>query len=348
MFPKKLLKNYSSILVILLIFLVNSCAKSDFYEHKALVYGTVLEFKFYKTDAELSDKAIKQVINRLNTINKQFHPWKESEISEFNKNHQLKYTDDSFIKILSKAKYYENFTHSLFNPSIGKLINLWGFHADTIIGNIPSENKVNIILNSKPSLNQLLITKNTITTKNKELEIDLGGMIKGLSLDIANEIYEELGIDNVLTNFGGNILARGKPNNRYWEIAIQNPLDNKLLLAKLKLEPGMAIGTSGDYEKYFLKNGSRFSHLINPINGYPIKKYSSATVLITPQEDAGIKSDVLSKPVIFSNDLNKTRDDLNLDYFFVTTREKKIFISESFLNKVEWLFEKDEFDVQTF
>jgi thiamine biosynthesis lipoprotein len=81
MFPKKLLKNYSNILVILLIFLVNSCAKSDFYEHKALVYGTVLEFKFYKTDAELSDKAIKQVINRLNTINKQFHPWKESEIS---------------------------------------------------------------------------------------------------------------------------------------------------------------------------------------------------------------------------------------------------------------------------
>ena len=340
----KLLFKYFSIFLLLLI---NSCSNSNFYEHKVLIYGTILEFKFYDTNLDQANQAIDQIVDKLNDLNKKFHPWEKSLISEFNQTHQINNCDQEFIKIIEIAKNYENVTHSQFNPAIGKLIEIWGFHENVIKGQVPDEEDINKILQTQPSLNQLLLTDHTISTDNTSLKIDLGGMIKGLALDIAKQTYQDMGIKNVLTNFGGNIYAHGKPDKRLWEVAIQNPHNNKLLLAKLKMQPGSAIGTSGDYEKYFIHNHQKYSHLINPKNGQAFSLYSSATVLINPNEnDVGIKSDVFSKPLYFSENLVETSKSLQLNHFFTTDHNNHIFISKSFADEIIWLFNEGDFIVE--
>ena len=104
----KLLFKYFSIFLLLLI---NSCYNSNFYEHKVLIYGTILEFKFYDTNLDQANQAIDQIVDKLNDLNKKFHPWEKSLILEFNQTHQINNCDQEFIKIIKIAKNYENVTH---------------------------------------------------------------------------------------------------------------------------------------------------------------------------------------------------------------------------------------------
>ena len=93
----KLLFKYFSIFLLLLI---NSCSNSNFYEHKVLIYGTILEFKFYDTNHDQANQAINQIVDKLNDLNKKFHPWEKSLISEFNQTHQINNCDQDFINCL--------------------------------------------------------------------------------------------------------------------------------------------------------------------------------------------------------------------------------------------------------
>lgn len=346
MLPRQLFKAFFNLFIICLLLLNSSCTKSNFYEKKFLIYGTILEFKFFQTPKKIADEAMSNVIAQLNELNSIFHPWQNSLIEEFNNNPNATICDEQQIQMIKKAFHYEKLTHGYFNPAIGALIKEWGFHADEITKKTPDYSLIEKIVNSRPSLNQLNLKKGCFEKINHYLQIDLGGIIKGHALDLAKAEYQKLNIKNVLTNFGGNIYAHGNPKNRFWEVAIQDPFDQTKILAKLKLPPGSAIGTSGNYEKYFINEGIRYSHLINPKNGNAFSNHSSATVFISPQDEVGLKSDVFSKPFYFSDDLKKTQLDMNFDYFFVTDLNHNIYITKSMLEKVEWLFEEGKYFVQ--
>lgn len=346
MLPIQSSKIFFNLFVICLLLISSSCTKSNFYEKKFLVYGTILEFKFYKTPINIADEAMSNIVKQLNKLNSQFHPWQNSTIKEFNANHNETICDDEHIKIIIRAKHYEKMTNGYFNPAIGALIEAWGFHTDEIIKKIPDETSIKKIVKSRPSLSQLNLNKGCFEKTNHYLQIDLGGMIKGYALDIAKDEFLKLGIKNVLTNFGGNIYAHGKLKERFWEVVIQDPYDQTQLLAKLKLPPGSAIGTSGNYEKYFIDKGIRYSHLVNPKNGRAFSNNSSATVFIGPQNEVGIKSDVFSKPFFFSDNLKKTQLAMNFDNFFVTDLNHNIYITESMSEKIEWMFEEGKYFVQ--
>ncbi len=346
MLPRQLSKTFFNLLIICLLLLNSSCTKPNFYEKKFLVYGTILEFKFFQTPKNIADEAMANIIAQLNELNSIFHPWQNTVIKKFNNNHIAKICDDRQIQIIYRASHYEKVTNGFFNPAIGALIEAWGFHTDEIVEKIPDDALIDKIINSRPSLKQLNLNKGCLEKVNHFLQIDLGGMIKGYALDLAKEEYQKLNIKNVLTNFGGNIYAHGHPEDRFWEVAIQDPYDQTQLLAKLKLPPGSAIGTSGNYEKYFINNGKRYSHLINPTNGSAFSNHSSATVFISPQDEVGVKSDVFSKPFYFSSDLKQTQLDMNFNSFFVTDLNRNIYITESMLEKIEWIFEEGKYFVQ--
>ena len=213
------------------------------------MYGTILEFKFFQTPKSIADEAMANIIAQLNELNSTFHPWQNTVIKKFNNNQIVNICDDRQIQIIYRAAHYEKVTNGFFNPAIGALIEAWGFHTDEIVEKIPDDALIHKIINSRPSLKQLNLNQGCLEKVNHFLQIDLGGMIKGYALDLAKDEYQKLNIKNVLTNFGGNIYAHGHPENRFWEVAIQDPFDQTQLLAKLKLPPGSAIGTSGNYEK---------------------------------------------------------------------------------------------------
>lgn len=134
-----------------------------------------------------------------------------------------------------------------------------------------------------------------VTSANRAVAIDLGGFAKGWALDDAAAILRRQGIANALIDVGGNLLALGSKGGAAWRVGVQDPRKPGTL-ATLELRDGEAIGTSGDYERFFQAEGVRYCHLIDPRSGFPAVQSEAVTVLVAPGPHAGALSDGASKP----------------------------------------------------
>jgi thiamine biosynthesis lipoprotein len=186
-------------------------------------------------------------------------------------------------------------SNDLFNPAIGGLIALWGFHSDAPQARVPDAAAISAWVGRRPRMADLHIENHTVWSSNPAVQLDLGGYAKGRALDDAAAILKSHGIENALVNIGGNVIALGAHGERPWRVGIQHPRQPGTL-ATLDLHDGEAVGTSGDYQRYFEVNGRRYSHLIDPRTGFPTTGMQSLTVLATG-EQAGTRSDALSKPL---------------------------------------------------
>ncbi|HEY0664956.1 MAG TPA: FAD:protein FMN transferase, partial [Gallionella sp.] len=130
------------------------------------------------------------------------------------------------------------------------------------------------------------------------VQLDLGGYAKGYALDRAAESLRAQGLRNALVNIGGTVIALGAHGKRPWRVGIQHPRKPGAL-ATLALHDGEAIGTSGDYQRYFIADDVRYCHLIDPRSGYPAQGVQAVTVLMRGPR-AGVLSDVVSKPLLIA------------------------------------------------
>jgi thiamine biosynthesis lipoprotein len=185
-----------------------------------------------------------------------------------------------------------------FNPAIGGLIQAWGFQADDFKAVLPDETKIAALVKANPQMSDLVITASDVKSKNKAVKLDLGGYAKGYALDRAAAILKQQGIHNALINIGGNVLALGTHGNRPWRVGIQHPRKPGAL-ATLALQDGEAIGTSGDYQRYFELDDKRYCHVIDPRTGHPVQGVQAVTIL-TRGPRAGLLSDASSKPLFIS------------------------------------------------
>jgi thiamine biosynthesis lipoprotein len=145
-------------------------------------------------------------------------------------------------------------------------------------------------------MRDLTVRGSEVTSANAAVQLDFGGYAKGYALDRAAEILRAAGIRNALINVGGNAMALGRHGERPWRVALEAPRGTGLL-ATLELNDGEAIGTSGDYRRYYEIDGKRYSHIIDPRTGYPVAGVESVTVLVAGGEGAGALSDAASKPI---------------------------------------------------
>lgn len=112
------------------------------------------------------------------------------------------------------------------------------------------------------------------------LPIDLGGVAKGWAVDRMSDLLARLGFPVHLIQGGGEIVSRGSKSSGKWRIGIKNPRETSTVMALVELDSGMAISTSGDYERYFLLDGIRYHHLIDPATGRPSRNgVASASLL---------------------------------------------------------------------
>jgi thiamine biosynthesis lipoprotein len=125
------------------------------------------------------------------------------------------------------------------------------------------------------------------------MAVDLGGVAKGYAVDKATEALRRNGILQGLINAGGDLYALGRPKEEdFWLIGLQHPLKNKGMAGFIQVED-QAVATSGNYEKYFLIQGKKYTHIIDPRTGWPVKGMASVTVLA----DSVIKADALATAV---------------------------------------------------
>jgi FAD:protein FMN transferase len=284
-----------------MLLLVACEGKESLYQEQGYVFGTLVEISVYGEPEPTARQAVSEVMQEFQRLHNMLHAWQPSELSELNaafaRNDSAAISAE-LVAILQDATMLSQQSQGLFNPAIGGLVQLWGFHADEFKPVQPDEKQVAQWVAANPQMSDITIVHGRAQSKNKFVQVDLGGYAKGYALDRAAELMLKHGIHNVLINIGGNVLALGQHGKRAWRVGIQHPRKSGAL-ATLELHDGEAIGTSGDYQRYFMLGTVRFCHLINPNSGYPMQGVQSVTVL-TRGSRAGVLSDVTSKPLFIA------------------------------------------------
>jgi thiamine biosynthesis lipoprotein len=254
--------------VLILIFSIFQDYSEKSYYIKGKTMGTnysiqTIDIKLEKLDIE----------NRLLKINSIFSNWdKNSEISKLNNapiNEWIDISDDMFFVLHNSKQIYKQ-TKGFFDPGIGRLIDIWGF----------GSNKVN----DKPNKNQIINSLELSSIKNleladkkvrklKDIHINLSAIAKGYAVDEIVKFLLKKGVNKFIVEIGGEVAAYGKD----WKIGVEflnfgNPININL--------KNKTIATSGDYRNYFIWDGKKYAHILNPNNGLPAKTDLSSVSVI--------------------------------------------------------------------
>ncbi|MHB1188085.1 FAD:protein FMN transferase [Thiobacillus sp.] len=309
---------------ILLLWALAACSPPPLHQQQAYVFGTLVEVSIYGAPEAQARQAAAAVLARFDDLHRTLHAWQPSDLSRLNTalaQGQRAAVSPELAAMLRDAQALSIQSNDLFNPAIGELIALWGFHADAPQARVPEAAAVAAWVNKHPRMADLVIENGSVSSRNPAVQLDLGGYAKGRALDDAVAILKKHGIENALVNIGGNVIALGAHGDRPWRVGIQHPR-RPGTLATLNLLDGEAIGTSGDYQRFFEADGHRYSHLIDPRSGTPASGMQSVTVL-TAGEHAGTRSDALSKP-LFIDGMERLSDNASrlgvADYLAVDSR----------------------------
>lgn len=274
------------------------------WRQESYVFGTRVELTVYHADTATAQRAAAAVLADLDGLHRQLHAWEPG--GELHAANLAIAAGDSFAAsplltdLLTRAQQLEAQSDGLFSPAIGAMVAAWGFHAEQYAARLPATDTLADLAAARPRMADLLQQDGRWFSRNPAVQLDVGGMAKGWALDRSRQRLLKAGISSALLNIGGNVIALGnKPDGEPWRVGIRHPRRADAL-ATLTLADGEAIGTSGDYQRYFLLNGRRYCHLIDPRDAQSRCDVQSVSVISRPGPQAGLLSDVASKPVYFA------------------------------------------------
>ncbi|NWF97387.1 MAG: FAD:protein FMN transferase [Nitrospirae bacterium] len=244
--------------------------------------NTIVSITAVSESKDKAEKAIKAAFDEINKIQKltDFYSGK-SEISLINKNAGVSpvKVSGTVIEILEKALDVSEKTKGSFDITIGAISSLYDFSKNIkpsnkeILKRLKYVNYKNIIIDRK---NQ------TVFLKKKGMLIDTGGITKGYASDKAAEVLKINGIKSGIIAVGGEIHAFGtNPDNKLWKIGIKDPDPNSEendIIAAIELSDS-SISTSGDYQRFFILDGKKYHHILDPKTGMPADLCRSVTVI---------------------------------------------------------------------
>lgn len=322
--------------------LISCSPKEPLYNTQAYVFGTLVDISIYgETDARAQSIAT-AIIHQYNVLHQRLHAWQPSEINTINQAFATGQTPitvkPDIATMIADITSLSTQSQGAFNPSIGQLINLWGFQSDTFTPHRVDTKAVNNLLAQNPTMTDIVVNGNQIHSTNASVQLDLGGYAKGYALDKGLAYLKQQRINHALINIGGNIIALGKHGNAPWRVGIQHPRQPNAI-ATIALPSGWAIGTSGDYQRYFHLDGKRYCHVIDPKTGYPVQNMQSVTVLIPPQSNAGVLSDVASKPIFIAKADARVEaaKAMGVKHFLIISTEHNIQVSHAMQKRLSWL-----------
>lgn len=333
------------------IWAVMSNKEPKLYHSQSYVFGTLVDINIYGEPEQRAKKLINHILQDFQQLHQQLHAWKPvtdnqpSELGTVNAAlaaGTAAQISPSMTEILLDASKLSTLSDGLFNPSIGHLIGTWGFQRDEFSAVNIDKGLISQLVKSNPSMSDIVINNNTAYSKNPKVKLDLGGYAKGYALDQAVDYLRKQQVRNALINIGGNIIALGQHGDEPWRVGIQHPRKPGAI-ATLELADGWAIGTSGDYQRYFMLGGKRYCHIIDPHTGYPVQHTQAVTVLIPPQAahgtQAGALSDVASKPIFIAPLASKAAmaAAMGVQHYMVIDQAEQVYITPAMQTKLTWL-----------
>ncbi|MAT66258.1 MAG: thiamine biosynthesis protein ApbE [Gammaproteobacteria bacterium] len=272
------------LLALLAAILLAACrpAEAPLLERRFIALGTIVDITLFGVDAEQADPVLAAVERDFHRLHHDWHAWEDSRLTAINtalqQGGQAPVPAD-LMAVLERARALNRSSDGLFEPAIGGLMALWGFHSNDLPDRVPDAAAIEAWLAGRPRMTDLELQDGRARTDNPRLQLDLGAFAKGVAVDRAIAALRAAGIDNAIVNAGGDLRAIGA-RERPWRIGIRHPRAPGVL-ASIETRGDESIFTSGDYERYFEAEGTRYHHIIDPRSGYPARGTASLTVIHT-------------------------------------------------------------------
>ena len=268
--------------------LIAGCADppAELRQHRIYAMGTWVDLSFHEADAAAARSIVSEIETVLSAFERDYYAWVPGRLAELNDS--MHAGEPAFVTaplaaLIGEAKRLSALSEGFFEPGLGALVELWGFHSSAQIPRLPpSAEEISERLDAGTKIASLRIDGLRIESSSRGLTLDLGGIAKGAAVDTVVGLMLERGIEHALVNAGGDLRvirqSGGRQDERLWRVGIQHPREAGLL-GVVELESGEAAFTSGDYERFYEHGGARLHHILDPRTGYPVTHTQAVTVI---------------------------------------------------------------------
>ena len=255
--------------------------QKELFRKSANIMYTTVSVTVVASSPEQADDATERACDEIRELESLFIFWTDdSEIAAINTNagKEAVRVSQPTMEIIGKALEISDLTDGAFDATVGPVIRQWDFKKEKL----PEPGALKEALR-KVDYKAIILDDNNSTAylSRPEMSFDTGGIAKGFAADRAIAILKALGIEAALVSVSGDIRAYGtKPDGTFWRVGIRDPRseDPNEFIASLDLNDE-AISTSGDYERFFIKDGRRYHHILDPKTGYPAYGSMSVSVI---------------------------------------------------------------------
>ena len=265
------------LLIIGTIYIIKQQQDTPYQHDSGTVFGTT-----YSIIYQSNDNLNKEIMAALNEVDQSMSTFnKGSVISKINRNEQVQ-PDKMFADVFQLAEKISNETNGAFDVTVAPLVNAWGFGFKS--GVRPTPHAIDSI-KQFIGYKKVSYVDGRIKKKDPRLMLDFSAIAKGYGSDVVASLLKRKGIENFMVEIGGEIVTRGISEKRLpWKVGVTKPSDDSLNvnqeLQTILNVTNKAMATSGNYRKFYYKNGKKYAHTIDPMTGYPVQhNILSSTVL---------------------------------------------------------------------
>ena len=303
---------------------------------RLLAFGTVMELEIIGVDQEKARHAFETLQRDFDYMHRTWHAWEPGPLGRVNQaiaDGRTIAAPPSVLPLIRVSKELARRSDYLFDPGIGKLIELWGFHSSELKPHPPpDEAAIQAILDKHPSIRDVHLDGFHLSCDNPAVKLDFGAVGKGYGVDRAIERLREMGITDAIVNAGGDLRAIGSRAGNPWRIAIRDP-DGGGIFALLSVTGDEAVFTSGNYERNFTWKGRFYHHIIDPRTGYPAEGTASVTVLHPDATTADAAATALF--VAGPKDWHRIARQMGIKYVLLIDTEGRVYMNPAMQKRVE-------------
>lgn len=316
----------------------SGCTPTVDTEHKRTLFqfGTLIEITLYGVDRELASTALDKLESDYIQYHADWTPWQDSPLSRTNQQLQSGQSfqvDTEVLPLIEHSISLSEQSQGLFNPSIGGLIKLWQFHRhDDPTLRPPDRQSISQQLKQQPSMRDLKLEEDRLHSNNPSVDLNFGAFAKGYAIDLSMAYLKSIGIKNAVINAGGDLSVSGDHGDRPWSIGIRHPRQSGVI-ASLEAHDGESIFTSGDYERFYIYEGRRYHHILDPRTGYPATETASVTVIT---DNAGLADAAATALFIAGPEQwQSVARSMNIDQVLLIDAEGRLHMSPKMASRIQ-------------
>jgi len=268
------------------------------FSFDSFTMGTLLSVKIRSNDKAQANRLADLARDEIARLHRVFDPKDPaSELSRLNdargSSEPVALSED-MAAVLAAAMRVHTVSGGAFEPALGDVSRLWGFSEERRRDHPPDSAQISSLLGASCLSREIRLAPDgkSVSLGACTGRLDLGAIVKGYAADRAVQVLKRAGVRNALIDLGGEIGVLGVGSDGVsWRVGVQHPRKPDCHLGALSLHEGLSVATSGDYERFFIDNGVRYHHILDPRTGWPAR---SGVVSVTVVTEYGLEADAMS------------------------------------------------------